>query len=288
MDTLLKNKYKTAVSYLLRLVSSKRLDIHFDDEPKPDKIEEVEALVKKKIGLNLSSLKKEDYVKYELALSDVLSDILSNPLQDNIEDEIFLIDKSVNIKIPIPKCNIVIDNTLKKRFKLLGLTLSGINSYFLEPDFVSMIKLRDVEYLIETKKIKESNNRSYSILLSLVQIERLFGKIEAYKIADSYLLHFDKFEALYSSPIRLFLNLLNTYGAYMEFNGIKKKFFINIEEKNIPDSVIFKILSPKKGRTLKLQGNPIMEGTKQVGLWIPFAYLFDWDLYVKDYLSHKI
>lgn len=287
MDTLLKNKYKTAVSYLLRLVSSKRLGIHFDDEPKPDKVEDVESLVKEKIGLNLSSLKKEDYVKYELALSDVLSDILSNPLQDNIEDEIFLIDKSVNIKIPIPKCNIIIDNSLKKRFKLLGLTLSGINSYFLEPDFVSMIKLRNVEYLIETKKIKD-NKLGYSILLSLVQIERFLGKIEAYKVADSYLLHFDKFESLYSSPIRLFLNLLNTYGAYMEFNGIKKKFFINIEEKNIPDSAIFKILTPKKGRTLKLQGNPIMNGTKQVGLWIPFAYLFDWDLYIQDYKNHKI
>ena len=287
MDTLLKNKYKTAVSYLLRLVSSKRLGIHFDDEPNPEKVEEVESLVKDKIGLNLSSLKKEDYVKYELALSDVLSDILSNPLQDNIEDEIFLIDKSVNIKTPIPKCNIIIDNSLKKRFKLLGLTLSGINSYFLEPDFVSMIKLRNVEYLIETKKIKD-NKLGYSILLSLVQIERFLGKIEAYKVADSYLLHFDKFESLYSSPIRLFLNLLNTYGAYMEFNGIKKKFFINIEEKNIPDSAIFKILTPKKGRTLKLQGNPIMNGTKQVGLWIPFAYLFDWDLYIQDYKSHKI
>ena len=287
MDTLLKNKYKTAVSYLLRLVSSKRLGIHFDDEPKPEKVEEVESLVKDKIGLNLSSLKKEDYVKYELALSDVLSDILSNPLQDNIEDEIFLIDKSVNIKTPIPKCNIIIDNSLKKRFKLLGLTLSGINSYFLEPDFVSMIKLRNLNNIKKIKKIKD-NKLGYSILLSLVQIERFLGKIEAYKVADSYLLHFDKFESLYSSPIRLFLNLLNTYGAYMEFNGIKKKFFINIEEKNIPDSAIFKILTPKKGRTLKLQGNPIMNGTKQVGLWIPFAYLFDWDLYIQDYKSHKI
>lgn len=286
MDTLLKNKYKTAVSYLLRLVSSKRLGIHFDEEPKPDKVEDIELMVKEKIGLDLYNLKKDEYVKYELALSDVLSDILSNPLQDNIEDEITLIDKSVNIRTPIPASKIILDKSLRNRFKRLGLTLSGIDSYFLEPDFVSMIKLRDVEYLIETKKIK--NNNGYSILLSLVQIERMFGKIEAYKVADSYLLHFDKFESLYSSPIRLFLNLLNEYGAYMEFNGVKKKFFINIEEKNIPDSAIFKILTPKKGITLKLHGNPIMNGTKQVGLWIPFAYLFDWDLYIQDYKKHKI
>ena len=289
MENIDKNKYKAAVSYLLQLVSSKRLGIHFEEHEIPEKTDEVISLVKDKSGLEFSNLNKEDYVKYELALTDVLSEILSNPLQKNIEDELFLINKSVNVELPIPQCHIMIDYTLKKRLKRLGLTMSGIESYFLNPDYASLIELKEVEYLIETKKIRKTGMlKEFNILISLVQIIRSSGNIKSYKIADAYLLHFDKMESLYSSPVRLFLHLLNRYGVFMEFNGVKKKFFINIEEKNMPDSAIFKILTPGRGRTLKIEGNPILQGMKQVGIWIPFAYLYDMELYMKDYFSHNI
>lgn len=288
MENIEKNKYKAAVSYLLQLVSSKRLGVYFKNDEIPERTETVINMVKEKSGLELSKLNKEDYVKYELILTEVLSEILSNPLQKNIEDELFLINKSVNVDLPIPQCNIIIDEALKKRLKKLGLTISGINSYFLNPDYVSLIELKNVEYLIETKKIKIGMSKDFKILISLVQAVRSYGNIESYKIADAYLLHFDKMESLYSSPVRLFLHLLNKYGVFMEFNGIKKKFFINIEEKNMPDSIIFKILTPGKGRTLKIEGNPIIQGMKQVGIWIPFAYLYDMELYMKDYFSHNI
>jgi|GEM_PF-4899387 hypothetical protein len=288
MEKIDKDKYKDAVSYLLQLVSSKRLGIHFEVDKIPEKTEEVINMVKDDSGLELSRLNKNDYIKYELALTDTLSKVLSNPLQRNIEDELFLINKSVNVQLPIPQCNVTIDEPLKKRLKRLGLTMAGISFYYLNPDYVSLVQLKNVEYLIETKKIKVGLSKDFKILISLVQIIRSFGNIKSYKVADSYLLHFDKMESLYSSPVRLFLHLLNMYGVFMEFNGIKKKFFINVEEKNIPDSAIFKIVTPGKGRTLKIEGNPIFEGKKQVGIWIPFAYLYDMELYMKDYMSHKI
>lgn len=287
MEKIDKNKYKSAISYIMSMISNMRLKEPITIDDRPEYFQLVVNAIKKRDNLDLFSLNESEYDKYELCLTDLLSDIIDSPVEDTINTQVYLLNNSREIYPILPKHNVRISDKLKLQIKSQGLTLSGIESYFLKSDYAQLINIKSKEYIFCTKKILL--NGTSKIVLAILDIDRPINNIESYILFDLYVVSFSMNKEMHSSPIRLFFSLVSKYSTIIEFKGIKKKIFIDIEERDFRTSLILRFVErAKKGSVMHFQQYPITQGLKQVGIWMPIVYIFDEVRFLSDLKNNKV
>ncbi|KAA6346149.1 hypothetical protein EZS27_006319 [termite gut metagenome] len=234
-----KEHFLFTILYLMSEYSNKRQGIkeitNVDIYPSTSVVDAITNHILGKYQFNLNNISSpEEYLKAETYLGEYLSDIIRGDLSASIEDENLLLTESIEVTKDyfIPAEIKEIQQHIKNIFSEIKITLSGINSFFLHPDYIRYFKIEQNENLLCTKVIPYKNTKK--ILFYHMYIYRILSDITGYDVSIALVVDYDKFKDMLSSPVRLFLFILDNYGIDIDLNGETKKLFFRT--KKSPDN----------------------------------------------------
>lgn len=286
MEATLKNDYLLIVLYLMTYLANKRQgildDIKLPMVHNPNALKDVVAYIKREYNVDIYAVANtEDIIYAETVLGEYLSSLTKTQDSNSSYDEMLLLRDSIDItKDQLSNCMYHIENGVLELFKSINIPNPKlVGSWFNSPDFARYFKIEESENIIATRVVNVNGVRK--ILFYHMQVHRNRERVISYDVTNALLVSYSLFRDLLSSPIRLYLYLLDQYGINITIGRETKKLFYKKEF--------------KRGETIKLEYRPqklyySMQRykTKNGSEYMTFVQAFDCSLYAKDYLSNKI
>ena len=245
-----------------------------------DILEQITAKIKETHSLDISCLKNEDEMLLaEELLGKLVSSIINNKLTTSIADETQLVKDSMDLNPnELSTTTFSIADGLKSYLKSMGISNADyIKPWFNKLDYCRYFKILDSENILATKRI--SLNGISKILFTHIIIhvddKREIVQDEVTNIA---IVNYTRFEDMFTSPVRLFLYLLDEYGLDINYNGKIKKLFYKEEVTDENATISWS----SKSRLLSA-GIQNIKDKKNNKNYMIFAYGFDYEKILKDY-----
>ena len=271
------------VLYLMNKISNMRQGIKEDNQVAKidsDILEQITAKIKETHSLDISCLKNEDEMLLaEELLGKLVSSIINNKLTTSIADETQLVKDSMDLNPnELSTTTFSIADGLKSYLKSMGISNADyIKPWFNKLDYCRYFKILDSENILATKRI--SLNGISKILFTHIIIhvddKREIVQDEVTNIA---IVNYTRFEDMFTSPVRLFLYLLDEYGLDINYNGKIKKLFYKEEVTDENATISWS----SKSRLLSA-GIQNIKDKKNNKNYMIFAYGFDYEKILKDY-----
>ena len=271
------------VLYLMNKISNMRQGIKEDNQVAKidsDILEQITAKIKETHSLDISCLKnKDEMLLAEELLGKLVSSIINNKLTTSIADETQLVKDSMDLNPnELSTTTFSIADGLKSYLKSMGISNADyIKPWFNKLDYCRYFKILDSENILATKRI--SLNGISKILFTHIIIhvddKREIVQDEVTNIA---IVNYTRFEDMFTSPVRLFLYLLDEYGLDINYNGKIKKLFYKEEVTDENATISWS----SKSRLLSA-GIQNIKDKKNNKNYMIFAYGFDYEKILKDY-----
>ena len=245
--------------------------------------------IKKTSNLDFYHLPKTQILEYEDILDKLASDIINETPNNSIQEEIELIKKSVDADITLfEDINKIIHIPfIKGILKTLSLSENQIANWLKKPDFSQLYKYENNEIFYCTKKIRLKNKETilfYILSNRLISVEDEIMK--NIRLEDIFVVSYKRFNDMLSSPIRLFLNMIDEYGVEIELNGERKKIFLDtISDKSEKDILNEFISNSKILRAAVSGGTQNIEGNKYLH---KIVWALNYGEYITDYKRGNI
>lgn len=284
MEATLKKDYLLIVLYLMTYLANKRQgiidDLKLPAVNHPDALNNVLADIKDKYNIDVYEVSStEDIMHAESVLGQYLSS-LSKSKNSSI-DEMLLLRDSIDItKDQLLDVRYDVGEGVVHLFKDMNIpNIDLVKSWFASPNYARYFKIEDSENIIATKVVDVKGIKK--ILFSHMIVKRSKGIIIRYNVANALLVSYSKFFDMLSSPIRLYLYLLEEYGIDITIGNETKKLFYKKEFK-----------SNEKVELAASSGN-LFYGMQRYqapdgSYYYTFVQAFDYSLYLKDYLNKNI
>lgn len=285
MGTTVKEQYLFMVLYLMTKFSNKRQGIQEKANDitvqYPLILNDIISSIYCKYHFDLNSVTtNDDCLKAESILSNYLSSIVKDDLSSSIEDESMLLRESIELKKEelIP-AKVILNNELKELFSKLKISKSAIESWFLTPDYIRYFKVQKNENILATRIIPYKSTKK--VLFYHMNVQRNFSSIYEYKICTTLVFDYELFKDMISSPVRLYLFILDRYGINMNLNGEVKKLFFKVKQ---PSQSSIKVNSKSNNLYTCWQTFNTPQGEN----YLSFVYSIDLESYLLDFKKREI
>lgn len=286
MEATLKKDYLLIVLYLMTYLANKRQgvigDIKLPAVNHPDTLNNVLTDIKEKYNIDVYKVSStEDIMRAESILGQYLSSLSMSKDSSSSFDEMLLLRDSIDItKEQLSDVEYDIEEGVVHLFKDMNIpNIDLVKSWFSTPDFARYFKIEDSENIIATKVVVVNGIKK--ILFSHMLVNRNRGIVIGYNVVNALIVSYYKFSDMFSSPIRLYLYLLDEYGIDITIGDETKKLFYKKELKQ--DDTI-KLEHSSKNFYYGLQRYQSSDGS----YYYTFVQAFDYSLFLKDYLNKNI
>ena len=287
MEATLREQYLLMTLYLINKISNMRQGVLEKNDIAiiyPDILNDIISKIKQQYHIDCNNLSNnEDYLHAEKALSNFITTLSAEDLSTSAKEEVSLMKDSLDLtKEDFIEAPVDLANGVKDLFSKLGITnINLTKKWFTSPDYARYFQIDENENILLTKVVTISGIKK--ILFAHISINRDRNKrITLYQVVNALLVNYQKFKDMLSSPIRLYLFLLDEYGFDITFNGITKKLFYKIEESK--ETEISIQTKNAKHYYIGLQKHKGKDNKE----YFMFIQGFNYDLYMKDYLNNII
>lgn len=292
MDQDIKDKKLKTISYMMKNLSYRHRGFIVEDpSPYPEIQKSIIDDIKTKHGLDFYNLQidpsmvNDTFSKYELILTDYISNLIDSPVSPIEDDEIFLIKNSRETNPSLLKDTPVdFDPSF---FRNLKISVTSTEQWFKTPEFMRVIEIKGKLFILCTRTIWVNNVKK--ILLFQGNLDVFSSSITKNTIISYFVFPYNTYKDMLSSPIRLFIWILDNYGMIMEISGVKKKLFLELEM-DLSDSIITKLINNEnkgQGSVYNFNIYPIYRDGKEYQR-ILFHYGISTDMYINDYLLYNL
>lgn len=283
MEATIRNNYLMMVLYLMNKISNMRQGINEDNQVAkiyPDILEQITDEIKKTHSLDISCLKdKDEMLQAEELLGKMVSSIINNELTPSIADETQLVKDSVDLNPDeLSTTTFSIADGLKNYLKSIGISNADyIKPWFNKLDYCRYFKILDSENILATKRISLNGVSKILFAHIIIHVDDK-RKIVQYEVTNIAIVNYIRFEDMFTSPVRLFLYLLDEYGLDINYNGKVKKLFY--KEEVTDENATISWSSKSKLLSAGIQN---IKDTKNNKNYLIFVYGFDYENILKDY-----
>lgn len=288
MEATIRTNYLAMVLFLMNKISNMRQGVNEDNQVAPiypDILEQIISEIKDKYSIDINCLKdKNEMLMAENVLGTFVSLLMNNELTSSIADEAQLIKDSENLN-PQELSNVTfyIADGLQGFLKNMGISnVNHINSWFNKFDYCRYFKILNSENILATKKISLNGVSKILFAHIIIHVDNTREHVQ-YEISNIVIVNYNKFEDMFTSPVRLFLYLLDEYGIDVKYKGVIKKLFY--KEEIIEENSTISWSSKSKSLSAGVQKIREKENGKE---FFTFVYGFDYEKILKDYKSKKI
>lgn len=285
MEATLKKDYLLIVLYLMTYLANKRQGILEETKlpvvKNPHALNDVVEYIKANYHVDVYDIStSEDIMNAESILGQYLSD-LTRKDSNNSQDEMLLLRDSVDItKEQLLDVSYEVGEGVELLFKDISIpNIKLIISWFKTPDYARYFKIEESENIIATKVV--TINGIKKILFFHMVPKRTNGSVYKYEVLNALIISYTKFSDMLSSPIRLYLYLLDEYGIDITIGNETKKLFYK-KEYNPSEKV--KMKSKSVNFYYGLQRYQDTKGK----FYYTFVQAFDYSAYLKDYKNKTI
>jgi hypothetical protein len=279
-----------AILFLMNEVSKIKNNLMETSTPKViednNTIDEVIADIDDKYNLAYKNIKNPDQARqYELALSDYITYILRSNNKIYNEDEINLMQKSKNIdNSSLNNFRFTYANSdfVRDIFNCTKTSSSGIRSWLISPDYISLFESNKIKNYLCTKKIKKISGEELILFYHISQGPN--KQVNEGELTSIFFVHYNYFKDMLSNPVRLFLFILDNYGLEIECKGKISHFIIETFYENL------NMKMSDKGRSFgQIQSrNVYNDNTRENNNLIIFSYGIDIDKYINEFNKRMI
>ena len=283
MEATIRNNYLMMVLYLMNKISNMRQGINEDNQVAkiyPDILEQITAEIKETHSLDISCLKdKDEMLQAEELLGKLISSIMNNELTPSIADETQLVKDSMDLNPDeLSTTTFSIADGLKSYLKSMGISNTDyIKPWFYKLDYCRYFKILDSENILATKRISLNGVSKILFAHIIIHVDDK-REIVQYEVTNLAIVNYIRFEDMFTSPVRLFLYLLDEYGLDMNYNGKVKKLFY--KEEVTDENATISWSSKSKLLSAGIQKIRDKESNKN---YLIFAYGFDYEKILEDY-----
>lgn len=288
MEATIRNNYLMMVLYLMNKISNMRQGIKEDNQVAKidsDILEQITAKIKETHSLDISCLKnKDEMLLAEELLGKLVSSIINNKLTTSIADETQLVKDSMDLNPnELSTTTFSIADGLKSYLKSMGISNADyIKPWFNKLDYCRYFKILDSENILATKRISLNGISKILFTHIIIHVDDK-REIVQYEVTNIAIVNYTRFEDMFTSPVRLFLYLLDEYGLDINYNGKVKKLFY--KEEITDENATISWSSKSKLLSAGIQNIKDKENNKN---YLIFVYGFDYENILEDYKSKAI
>ena len=288
MEATIRNNYLMMVLYLMNKISNMRQGINEDNQVAkiyPDILEQITAEIKNTYSLDISCLKdKNEMLQAEELLGKLVSSIINNELTPSIADETQLVKDSVDLNPDeLATTTFLIADGLKSYLKSMGISNADyIKPWFNKLDYCRYFKILDSQNILATKRISLNGVSKILFAHIIIHVDDK-REIVQYEVTNLAIVNYIRFKDMFTSPVRLFLYLLDEYGLDINYNGKVKKLFY--KEEITDENATISWSSKSKLLSAGIQNIKDKENNKN---YLIFVYGFDYENILEDYKSKAI
>lgn len=285
MEATIRNNYLMMVLYLMNKISNMRQGINEDNQVAriyPDILEQITDEIKKTYSLDISYLKdKDEMLQAEEFLGKLITSIMNDELTSSIADETQLVKDSVDLNPDeLSTTTFSIVDGLQNYLKSMGIPKAEyIKQWFNKLDYCRYFKILDSENILATKRISLGGVQKILFAHIIIHVDDKREKIQ-FEVTNMAIVNYIKFKDMLTSPVRLFLYLLDEYGIDINYNGKIKKLFY--KEEVTDEKSTISLTSKSKLLSAGIQNIKDKENNKN---YLIFAYGFDYEKILED---HKL
>lgn len=271
------------VLYLMNKISNMRQGINEDNQVAkiyPDILEQITAEIKETHSLDISCLKnKDEMLQAEDYLGKLITSIMNNELTSSIADETQLVKDSVDLNPDeLSTTTFSIADGLQNYLKSMGISKAEyIKQWFNKLDYCRYFKILNSENILATKRISLGGIQKILFAHIIIHVDDKREKIQ-FEVTNIAIVNYIKFKDMLTSPVRLFLYLLDEYGIDINYNGKIKKLFY--KEEVTDEKSTISLSSKSKLLSAGIQNIKDKENNKN---YLIFVYGFDYEKILEDY-----
>ena len=271
------------VLYLMNKISNMRQGINEDNQVakiNPEILEKITAEIKDTYSLDISCLKnKDEMLQAEELLGKLITSIMNNELTSSIADEAQLVKDSEDLNpSELSTTTFSIADGLQNYLKNISISnVEYIKPWFNKLDYCRYFKILDSENILATKKISLNGIQKILFAHIIIHVDDKRKHVQ-YEATNIVIVNYTKFKDMLTSPVRLFLYLLDEYGLDINYNEKVKKLFYKEEVTNEQSTISWS--SKSKLLSAGIQKIKDKENNKN---YLIFAYGFDYEKILRDY-----
>lgn len=246
----------------------------------PEILEKITAEIKDTYSLDISCLKnKDEMLQAEELLGKLITSIMNNELTSSIADEAQLVKDSEDLNpSELSTTTFSIADGLQNYLKNISISnVEYIKPWFNKLDYCRYFKILDSENILATKKISLNGIQKILFAHIIIHIDDKRKHVQ-YEVTNMVIVNYTKFKDMLTSPVRLFLYLLDEYGLDINYNEKVKKLFYKEEVTNEQSTISWS--SKSKLLSAGIQKIKDKENNKN---YLIFAYGFDYEKILRDY-----
>ena len=246
----------------------------------PDILEQITAEIKETHSLDISCLKnKDEMLQAEDYLGKLITSIMNNELTSSIADETQLVKDSVDLNPDeLSTTTFSIADGLQNYLKSMGISKAEyIKQWFNKLDYCRYFKILNSENILATKRISLGGIQKILFAHIIIHVDDKREKIQ-FEVTNIAIVNYIKFKDMLTSPVRLFLYLLDEYGIDINYNGKIKKLFY--KEEVTDEKSTISLSSKSKLLSAGIQNIKDKENNKN---YLIFVYGFDYEKILEDY-----